>query len=236
MNTTYRSNEPELMDDFSMSGEILTDALDKIDRINQLLGGNQVTINGLKQLLDSKNSKTISILDVGCGNGGMLRELADFALKRKLKFDLTGIDANLSTVQHAQQQSQGYPAIKYICTDIFNEMKQDWNYDVILCTLTLHHFKDQELIALLRFFKKSARIGIVINDLHRSAIAYYLFQAICFLFRLNHMSRLDGLTSILRGFKRKDLEQYSNALKLMDYRIKWKWAFRYQWIIKTYGS
>jgi hypothetical protein len=42
----------------------------------------------------------------------------------------------------------------------------------------------------------------------------------------------DGLTSILRGFKRKDLENFSKELKVMP-QIKWKWAFRYQWIIKN---
>ncbi|RZK55789.1 MAG: methyltransferase, partial [Pedobacter sp.] len=67
----------------------------------------------------------------------------------------------------------------------------------------------------------------------RNKMAYYLFKALCFVFGLNDMSREDGLVSILRGFKKADLLAYSKALKLKYFSIKWKWAFRYQWIIKT---
>ncbi|MCI4443850.1 MAG: hypothetical protein JHC39_10170, partial [Lentimicrobium sp.] len=79
VNTQYRSEESEIMDDFSMKGEILRDALDKIAKINQLLGGNQLTLRGVQDLI-GQISKTneISIMDVGCGNGDMLRTLANF--------------------------------------------------------------------------------------------------------------------------------------------------------------
>jgi hypothetical protein len=45
------------------------------------------------------------------------------------------------------------------------------------------------------------------------------------------MSREDGLTSILRGFKKEELIQFSEKLSFKNYKIHWKWAFRYQWII-----
>jgi hypothetical protein len=45
------------------------------------------------------------------------------------------------------------------------------------------------------------------------------------------MVRADGLISILRGFKRKDLETYARELELST-SIKWRWAFRYEWIIQ----
>jgi len=97
--------------------------------------------------------------------------------------------------------------------------------------LTLHHFKDNEIIQLLNVFNVNSNIGIVINDLQRSAIAYRLFQALCLVFRLNDMSREDGLISILRGFKKVELIDFSEKLKFSNYKIQWKWAFRYQWII-----
>jgi hypothetical protein len=85
-------------------------------------------------------------------------------------------------------------------------------------------------------FNANSRIGIVINDLHRSAVAYRLFQVLCFIFRLNAMSREDGLVSILRGFKKEELIRFSEKLELKNYKIKWKWAFRYQWVIEKVGS
>ncbi|MBC8984429.1 methyltransferase domain-containing protein [Pedobacter sp. N36a] len=223
------------MDNFSMEGEILKDALDKIAGINQLLGGNKVTLDGVKKLLSTTAGTTteINILDVGCGNGDMLRVLADYAATHHLKFKLTGIDANAFTIQHASRLSAAYENINYECIDIFDKSALSTPYDIILCTLTLHHFKDPELLQLLSIFKENAQLGIVINDLQRSAVPYYLFIALCFVFRLNKMSKEDGLVSILRGFKRKDLQQYANQLKLVNTSIRWKWAFRYQWIIPT---
>jgi len=235
VNTKYRSDEPEIMDDFSMKGEVLRDALDKIADINKLLGGNSVTINGLEWLFANElpADEVISILDVGCGNGDMLRALARYGTKKGIRFELYGIDANDFTITYARHLSANYKNISYVCADIFEEVKQERVYDVILCTLTLHHFKDKEIIALLDGLKKQAKMGVVINDLHRSSLAYYLFKLICLTFRLNSMSRDDGLVSILRGFKKADLIKYSGQLNLKKYLIRWKWAFRYQWIIST---
>jgi SAM-dependent methyltransferase len=238
IDTTYRSQEPEIMDDFNLEGETLRDALDKIADINKLLGGNAITLDGVKKLLkySTGNNYPIRILDVGCGNGDMLRTIADDARKSGLSCELTGMDANAFTISHAQQLSVNYPEINYLCADVFETLKGNEPYDIILCTLTLHHFKDEDILTLLQGFSKHSRLGFVINDLHRSAIAYYLFKALCFVFRLNDMSREDGLISILRGFKKEDLLYYSKQLRLKSDSIKWKWAFRYQWIVKTYGQ
>ncbi|MET3113594.1 2-polyprenyl-3-methyl-5-hydroxy-6-metoxy-1,4-benzoquinol methylase [Pedobacter sp. CG_S7] len=235
MDTTYRSDAPELMDNFDMEGEVLRDALDKIAHINQLLGGNKVTVEGINTLIKNSAKKSFKILDVGCGNGDMLRELAKYAQKVGLSFDLYGIDANKFTINHAQNLSVNYPNISFICEDIFEEIEKENTYDIILCTLTLHHFKNEEIIRLLSDFAKHSYLGFVINDLHRSAIAYYLFNALCFVFRLNNMSKQDGLISILRGFKREDFLLFSKQLHFHNYLLNWRWAFRYQWIVTTYG-
>jgi 2-polyprenyl-3-methyl-5-hydroxy-6-metoxy-1,4-benzoquinol methylase len=210
----------------------LREALDKIAEINQLLGGNKLTLLGVKSLI-TKVPKTakITIFDVGCGNGDMLRNLADYAIKNDLNFNLIGIDANNFTINHAVKLSENYPNISYRCEDIFNKAFSELKYDIVLCTLTLHHFKEREILDIMSVFNANAALGVVINDLQRSSLAYRLFQSLCFVFRLNAMSREDGLVSILRGFKKKELIDFSKELKFINYTIKWKWAFRYQWII-----
>lgn len=232
IDTTHRTSLPEIMDDFDMQGEILRDALDKIAKINQLLGGNQLTLEGVKTILkQNPQDGMITIVDVGCGNGDMLRTLADYADKNNLGLDLIGIDANQFTVDYAKELSVSYPNIKFRCEDIFDEGFTTLQYDIVLCTLTLHHFKDDEIVRLLKVFNANATLGIVINDLHRSIVSYRLFQLLCFVFRLNDMSKEDGLVSILRGFKKRELEQFSKDLQFKDFTVEWKWAFRYQWII-----
>jgi len=233
INTKYRSTESEIMDDFALEGEILRDALDKIAKINQLLGGNQLTLLGVQDLLRNiPKTNEIVIIDVGCGNGDMLRTLADYGIKNSINFRLIGIDANNFTINHARKLSKSFSNISYRCEDVFDKPFEELKYDIVLCTLTLHHFKEDDILRLMSVFNANSRIGIVINDLQRSAVAYRLFQVLCFVFRLNSMSREDGLTSILRGFKKEELVNFSKKLKLNNYIIQWKWAFRYQWIIR----
>jgi SAM-dependent methyltransferase len=232
INTRNRTDEPEIMDDFALEGKPLTEALDKIAQINALLGGNALTLQGIQKLISySSNQQPITIVDLGCGNGDMLRKLADFAQKSDHYFRLIGIDANAYTVNYAKECSVSYPNIEYLTADIFKIKFENLTFDIALCTLTLHHFKDEEIIRLMEILEENARLGVVVNDLQRSKLAYRLFQMIAFVFRLNEMSRKDGLTSILRGFTRQELVTYSCKLKKSSSLIQWKWAFRYQWII-----
>ncbi|MEO6176407.1 MAG: methyltransferase domain-containing protein [Flavobacterium circumlabens] len=232
INTQYRTQETEIMDDFSLTGEELRSALDQIARINRLLGGNQLTLQATRQLLNQPiGTEPIVIADIGCGNGDMLRMLADYGAAHDLNFKLIGIDANAFTINYAESLSSRFSNIEYICIDIFSEEFKSLQYDIVLCTLTLHHFTNEQILYIMRIFNTNATIGTVINDLHRSALAYRLFELIGFVFRLNKMSREDGQVSILRGFKKNELEEFSKKLNLKNYTINWKWAFRYQWII-----
>ena len=234
INTKIRSQAPELMDDFSMEGEMLREALDKIASINQILGGNKLTLQGVKSLIAKiPKSQMITIADIGCGNGDMLRILADYGFKNNSIFNLIGIDANAFTIKHAENLSVKYDNITYLCDDVFSEKFSNLSYDIVLCTLTLHHFQNEEILKLMTVLQRNASVGIVVNDLQRSAISYRLFQALCFFFQLNKMSRDDGLVSILRGFKRNELAAFSQKLQFKKYKIQWKWAFRYQWIISN---
>ncbi|GAB3785747.1 hypothetical protein GCM10028818_47910 [Spirosoma horti] len=234
LSTAQRTSKEEIMDDFSLEGDVLRDALDKIAVINQWLGGNSITLNGIKELINHwPKENVLSVVDVGCGNGDMCRAVADFARQEGITVQILGIDANAYTINHARACSTGYPAISYAVQNIFDAAFATVDYDIALCTLTLHHFSDKEILYLMGLFTKKAKLGVVVNDLQRSALAYRLFQLICFVFRLNDMSREDGLTSILRGFKKPELVSFSKQLRLKTYRVTWRWAFRYQWIIKN---
>ena len=231
VDTSHRSSEMEIMDDFTMEGSLFRDTLDKLEIINRFLGGNSVTINGLKNLLKNQSkNKTITIVDLGCGNGDILRDVAKFGRKNNYSFNLIGIDANLAAIEYAKELSKEYSELSFKTIDILSEDFKKQSYDVVLCTLFLHHFKNEELISFLKTTTNKATIGVVVNDLHRHKLAYYLFKLIGFFIK-NKMVRQDGLTSVLRAFKREDLENIAKEIKV-HFSIQWKWAFRYLWILK----
>ena len=231
VDTSHRSSEMEIMDDFTIEGVLIRDTLDKIEIINRFLGGNTVTIKGLKKILKNQSkNKTITIVDLGCGNGDILRDVAKFGRKNNYSFKLIGIDANLAAINYAKELSKEYSELSFKTIDILSEDFKKESYDIVLCTLFLHHFKNEELISFLKTTIEKATIGVVVNDLHRHKLAYYLFKLIGFFIK-NKMVRQDGLISVLRAFKRKDLENISTQIKV-HFSIQWKWAFRYLWILK----
>ncbi|MFD2552413.1 methyltransferase domain-containing protein [Bizionia sediminis] len=231
INTTYRTNDAEIMDDFSIEGPILHDTLNTLANINKWLGGNAVTLNALKSLLANyPKNRPLTIIDLGCGGGDILRRIAKYGQKEGYTFQLIGVDANKEAVVYAQQLSEAYPNISYVACNILSEQFDALEYDIVLATLFLHHFENEQITKLLTKLTQKAKLGIIINDLHRHAWAYYLFKIVCIPIK-NQMIIDDGLTSILRGFKRKELIAFSKQLNATP-KISWKWAFRYQWIIQ----
>lgn len=232
INTKTRSKEREIMDDFSLEGAHLRENLDILATINKWLGGNHISLNGVKKLVahESKEQK-IRIVDLGCGNGDMLRRISKLGDKLGYDFELIGVDANKDTINYARDLSVDFENISYLQLNIFSEEFRDFDYDIALLTLFLHHLSNEEIIENLSRIKRKARLGIIVNDLQRSKIAYFLFSIISLFFN-NKIVRNDGLVSILRAFKRNELESFARILKIKS-EIGWRWAFRFQWVMYT---
>jgi SAM-dependent methyltransferase len=231
ISTKNRSTQWEMMDDFSLEGKGLRNNLDVLSVINKWLGGNRISENGVLKLLSGHaKDHPVRIVDLGCGNGDMLRRISSIGRKKGYTFDLIGIDANLDTIAYARELSRGFNDIHFLQMDIFSDEFDMLDYDIVLLTLFLHHFSDSEIIEKLAKITKKTSLGVVVNDLHRHKLAYVLFNLLT-LFAGSEMIRNDGLISILKGFKRKELEGYALQIKSRS-QIKWKWAFRYQWILQ----
>lgn len=230
--TQKRSERKEIMDDLKMQGDELEKTLLDLDKVNKWLGGNKITLEGVEKLLKSCcYTRPVKIIDVGCGNGTILQEVAEWGRKRGERLELLGIDANKNAMEIARKNLSGFPEVTFKDMDVFSDEFKAQEADIILCTLTLHHFNDEQIKELMSTFTSMAKLGVVINDLRRDKKAYYLFKAFCAAFRLGEINRKDGLTSILRSFKKSDLKSYGKHLKVSRQEINNKWAFRYQWIL-----
>lgn len=228
--TKERSKQSEFMDDLEMSSPLLIKALDDISAINKWLGGNRVTLNALKILIkNTPKDKAMSIVDIGCGRGDILREIAKYGRENGYQFKLLGIDANQTTIDYATSLSSRFEEIEYIKLDVLSKEFAIKKFDIALCTLFLHHFNNTTALNIIQSLMNKIERGMIINDLHRCRLAYFLFKILS-LFIQNKMTRADGATSILRGFKKTDLVSFSKQIK-HESVIRWKWAFRYQWMI-----
>ncbi|WP_299222509.1 methyltransferase domain-containing protein [uncultured Aquimarina sp.] len=234
VNLEYRSNEAELMDDPEVNEKDLGIALEDISRVNRLLGGNNITINAvLDEIKKRQSTKKLVIMDLGCGDGEMLRKLADSFNKKEIKARLIGIDNNEKCLLQARELSASHNEIEFHNKNILTLEKEDFHCDIIICTLTLHHFKDEEIKRVLRKSLELVSEAVIINDIHRNKWSYYLFKIFSYFFIKGYIAKNDGLVSVKRGFKRKELIRFAKELKLNVYQLDWKWAFRYRWVIRN---
>jgi len=227
-----RSEGIEIMDDLQCSGEVVDQTLRELEIINTWLGGNQVTINGLAKLLkDTDSSKEITIIDVGCGGGDMLRLIDAWAKRKSKKVKLIGLDANPNITAFAKNNVSDLPHIKFESIDIFSSEFQSIKCDVVIGTLFFHHFSQQQLSLFFAGLKNQTRIGIVINDIHRHALAYYSIKMLTSLFSKSAMVKFDAPLSVLRAFTKTELIEMLAKAEIRTYSIHWKWAFRWQVVI-----
>ena len=232
VNLIHRSNEAELMDDPEVNEKDLSIALEDIGKVNKMLGGNNITINAVVNIIKNTDiSREYTIMDFGCGDGEMLRQLAKTLQQHHIKAKLIGIDNHDKCLSQAKILSSSNQEIKYYKENILELTKEEFSCDIIMCTLTLHHFEDQEIKRVLTKGLELASLGMIINDIHRARLSYYLFKLFSFFFIKGYIAKNDGLVSIKRGFKRNELLRFAQDLGLTNHRLQWKWAFRYRWII-----
>ncbi|WP_299826416.1 methyltransferase domain-containing protein [uncultured Pontibacter sp.] len=226
----YRSNEPELMDDLTLSGEELRRNLAELEVINNWLGGHKVVLDALEQITKNGNH-TLRIADIGCGGGDTLKSIAKWTRRKSIKVELEGIDANDFMVQYARNRCAEFPEISINQYDVFSGAFALQKYDVVVCSLFCHHFTDKQLVQMFRQLYKQAKYKVIINDLHRHWLAYYSIKYITAAFSGSRLVKNDAPLSVWRAFKREELEELVQQAGIQNYTLKWMWAFRWQLVL-----
>lgn len=230
---SHRATEIEIMDDLSMEGEVLCGALDDLARVARWLGGTRIVRNGVRQmiaLLGENCPQPLRVADLGCGGGEALCDLAAWGKRAHIPLQLTGIDANSATIDYARQASRDFPEITYLQANIVEDTCRFDDYDVVICSLVLHHFDEEIHLRMIGKMKQAGVKALLINDLHRSVWAWLFFHPISRIFGFSAMARHDGLLSIRKSFRRKELVALMEKAGIHVWSLKWKWAFRYQLI------
>ena len=252
---THRSSEREWLDDLQLQGKALVDNLDEIATINHHLGGHQVLVDGVRRAMkllgssqhsvggQGKSECRFRIVDIGCGSGDGLRSIARWARKRSAgPLELVGHDANPHVVTHAQALSKAYPEIRYEVRNALGTREQitETSADaspsygkakqIAICSLFLHHLSDTEIQKWIQLQLESSD-AVVISDLERSQLAHGLFRTLSKVARFSDMTKHDGLISIRRGFRRKELERIATSSSARCHQLRWCWAFRYQMVL-----
>lgn len=220
-----RSAEPELMDDEDVSNADYNRCLADLTSVNRMTRTHQATLHWLDQAIRCLPANTpITILDVACGQGDLLRLIHRFAAKRNFKVTLHGLDMNPDSAIAARQATPSSMNIPYYTGDVFT-FTPETPPDFIVSSQFTHHLSDNQVVSFLQWMERYARHGWFIADLHRHPLAYYGYSLLARLARWHPIVRHDGAVSVARSFRRADWQALlAEAGILAD--IRWHVPFR----------
>ena len=219
----HRSHTKELLDGDVPKKDLFVN-LRELHTINKLLGGYKVTLSTLK-CLDLQHKTWV---DIGSGGGNMLQQIKKYNEKRGIEANLVGVDLKKTCVEYALQHQDR--EITFIQDDYRNSPKHIKQIDYLHACLFTHHLSDEEILELIRFALIN-NTTLIINDLQRHWLAYYSIKILTQLFSKSYLVKNDAPLSVLRGFKKKEWEQYLKKAGAKQYSVQWKWAFRHLIIV-----
>ena len=206
--------------------------LEELEQINKYLGGHAISMEGLKRLVRDKNKK-YHVVDIGCGGGDTLIAFAQWARKEGYAIKFTGVDTNEDTIRYFQKRCSAYAEIASVKNDYSTFLTSVQEVDIVHCSLFCHHLTDDMLDHLFKIIKDKARVGFIVNDLHRHPLAYYSIKFLTRLFNGSILVKNDAPLSVLRGFRFSELNTFLCQAGINDFTMQWKWAFRYLIVAKT---
>ena len=192
---------PELLDEARHDPRELEQSLDQVAEVNRLLGGRRAVWLALEPLLAA--SRTTTILDVGTGSGDIPLDLVRRAGDR---VRICASDLHPQMRDIASRRTAAQPAITVQAADALALPFDDDAFDIVLLSLTLHHFEEAEQQAVLGEAARVARRAVIINELERCRANWYGAQFLARTrWRGNRLTRHDGPLSVLRAFTLPEL-------------------------------
>ena len=226
MNLAQRSREAEVMDDPSVPQADYARCLHDLAAVNRVTFTHRPTLRWLDAVTrDLPPDAVVTILDVACGEGDLLRAIHRWAQRRGRRVRLAGIDLNPRSAVAAAAQTPPGMAIEWRTGDVFEHVPEP-PPDLIVTSQFTHHLDDADIVRFLRWLDRHARRGWFIADLHRNGFAYWGFGLLATVARWHPIVRSDGMISVARSFRRADWERLlAEAGITAD--VSWHLAFRW---------
>jgi SAM-dependent methyltransferase len=192
-----RAQAEELMDANDLDAETYAAVVGDLAKVNVVTMAARPTLSFLSRA--TQPGGRYRLLDVGFGDGDMLRRIARWGAAHDRAFDLVGVDLNPRSERAARAHTPPGLPIRWVTGDYADLAGEPW--DFVLSSLVAHHMSHGQLIAFLRFMEAHARIGWLVNDLHRHGFAHRGFPLLARLFGWHRIVRLDGTLSIARSYR-----------------------------------
>jgi 2-polyprenyl-3-methyl-5-hydroxy-6-metoxy-1,4-benzoquinol methylase len=215
----FDPDTPELIDRPGMDRSLLREELKTLESCNRRLGGHDLVLHYVKRLVGSTRTKSLSILDMGTGVADIPRAIAAWARQRQLPVAIMAVDGNSEVLQIAYESCHGWPEIRFEQHDLRSLPYAANSFDLVLCSLALHHFESANAVTVLRSIHTLARYGYIVNDLCRGWLAIWSTGLLVRALFRSPIFRHDAAHSCRAAFTVRELRAMAERAGLTNFQI-----------------
>lgn len=213
---------PELLDSDAGTAREIERTLADLRRINRWFGGVSTTASLLRQVAGETGRRELNVLDVGAGPGEAVLEA-----QRALAAEHITVRVSLLDRVATHLPRNGTPTV---VADALNLPFAANSFDVVSCSLFIHHLERDQIIAFVNEALRVCRVAVGINDLQRSAAHLALIYAGFPLFR-SRLTRHDAVASVKRAYTAEELCTIVAHTRAERFSYFHHYLFRYGMIV-----
>jgi 2-polyprenyl-3-methyl-5-hydroxy-6-metoxy-1,4-benzoquinol methylase len=222
-----RARQPEIMDRPDLDAASFRGALKALERINFFSRSARILWPPIAALAKRKGQGSLRLLDIACGAGDIPIKLWRWAKSEGFELQVEACDRNQLALEHAAAKAEtaGCP-VRLFRWDAEVDHLAD-SYDVVLCSLFLHHLLDEKGIRLFRSMAAASRHLVLVNDLARSRFGYATAYFGTRLLANGTIARVDGPRSVQSAYSLDEVRELALRAGLTNATVRRRWPFRF---------
>jgi SAM-dependent methyltransferase len=222
-----RNLRDELLDLDEAPYEEVRDSLQDVATVNRYLSGYRVLLHHVEPFLKShKADRPFRVLDAATGSADQPVALVQMARRIGVPIHITAVDINAKMLKLAREEIAAYPEIQLVQCNILSLPFRDGVFDLAVNSLSLHHFSWEKAVAILRAIFRAGRLGMVVNDLHRSRVAHSAIFLLTRIFTRNRLTRYDAPVSVMNAFTPKEFRELAQEAEINPFEIHRHFPYR----------
>ena len=225
---TARDLRQEMMDDPALDEAEHARALRGLRFLNRISGTAAALWRSIRPLAAAPGHGAVRVLDIATGSGDIPLMLARMAHRDGLSLSIEACDASERAVRIAElNASKAGETVRFFRLDAVQD-RIPGEYDVVMCSLFLHHLEAEHVVEVLYKMRSAARRLLLVSDLNRTRAGYLLAWAATRLFTRSPVVRTDALLSVRAAFEIEEMELLAEEAGLRGAKIRPSWPCRFQ--------
>ncbi len=216
----------ELLDAPVADPRLLAHNLRDIRRINRLLGWTGLAVKLVSEMVAQRQLPAFSLLDVATGSADMPVALASWARRQRLHIEIVATDISDQVLAAAQANCTQFPEIRLEQQNALALPYASQSFDLVLCSMALHHFSPDAAPRLLQELARVARHAIIVSDVQRSLLAYLGAWLLTHTLMPNQLTRHDAPASVRRAYTPHEVRALADAAGLASAAVRTAFPFR----------